>query len=105
MTVRTRTQRTASVQASASTTAPVRPAVVDARLTVEFPETSAVTASRAVGLRVALPNRRLVDGSLGESYLVWRCLDCGETGSLTAFPTYCPDCESGRESLAYWVED
>ena len=50
-------------------------------------------------------NRRLADGYLGEAYLVWRCLNCGETGSLEEFPTYCPDCRAGRESLTYWVED
>lgn len=105
MTVRNRTQRAASARTPASSTTPVRPAVVDAHLTVEVPETGAVPASRAAAPRVALPNRRLGDGSLGESYLVWRCLDCGETGSLTAFPASCPDCETGRESLAYWVED
>ncbi|MDS0299569.1 hydrogenase maturation nickel metallochaperone HypA [Halogeometricum sp. S1BR25-6] len=83
----------------------LRPAVVDADPTVRNPETSATTTSRAVAPRITLPNRRLADGYFGESYLVWRCLDCGETGSLTAFPTRCPDCRTGRESLAYWIED
>jgi hypothetical protein len=106
------TQRTTDSSAHAPATAPLRPAVVDSDPTVRdadptarTPETSATTASRAVPPRVTLPNRRLADGHLGESYLVWSCLNCGETGSLTEFPTYCPGCRAGRESLAYRVED
>ncbi|ELZ33522.1 small CPxCG-related zinc finger protein [Halogeometricum pallidum JCM 14848] len=99
------TQRTADISTPDPATAPIRPAVVDADPTVRDPDTSATTTSRAVAPRVTLPNQRLADGHLGESYLVWRCLNCGETGSLTAFPARCPDCRSGRESLAYWLED
>ncbi|MDS0294371.1 DUF7130 family rubredoxin-like protein [Halogeometricum luteum] len=113
MAARTRaTQRTTDTSAHAPATAPLRLAVVDPDPTVRdadptagTPETSATTASRAALPRVTLPNRRLADGYFGESYLVWSCLDCGETGPLTALPTYCPDCSAGRESLAYRVED
>lgn len=41
----------------------------------------------------------------GEARLVWRCDDCGELGSLTAFPSACPDCGAGREALFYFTED
>jgi hypothetical protein len=106
MPARTHTaQRTTATSADASATAPLRPAVVDPHPTIWDRETSATTTSGTTALRVTLSNRRLGDGDFGESHLVWRCLDCGETGSLTAFPTHCPGCWAGRESLAYWVED
>lgn len=87
------------------TDSPVRPAVIDRIPSVEYPETAATTASRAVRRPVSVRNRRLADGVLGEATLVWRCLDCGETGSLDEYPAYCPDCRVGRESLSYWTED
>jgi rubrerythrin len=69
------------------------------------PTVSAATASRAFRPFVALPNRRLATNGFGEAFLVYRCLDCGALGPLTAFPSACPDCEATRESLAYEVED
>jgi rubrerythrin len=65
---------------------------------------SDVTASRAVRPPVVVRNRRLVAGGVGESFLVWRCLDCGTVGSLDALPTRCV-CGARRESLAYVTED
>lgn len=43
--------------------------------------------------------------SYGEMDLMWRCLQCGEMGSLDAMPEKCPSCGSGREELYYWTED
>jgi rubrerythrin len=100
----TNTRATATTE-TARTDRPTRPAAVDPVPTVVDPVTSATTTSRAVPRRAVVRNRRLTDGYLGESFLVWRCLDCGETGSLDAFPAYCPDCRADRESLFYWVED
>ncbi|SFR54185.1 hydrogenase maturation nickel metallochaperone HypA [Halogeometricum limi] len=90
---------------TARTETPVRPAEPDAQLTPRPPETSAETTSRAVLPGVTLPNKRIANQYFGESYLVWRCADCGETGSLAQFPVYCPDCNADREALFYWLED
>jgi hypothetical protein len=91
---------------AAKTTRTRSPVAIDRTPTVDAgPSTSATTRSRAVAPPVEVPNRRLTDGYLGEAFLVWRCADCGETGGLDAFPSYCPDCRAGRESLYYWVED
>jgi rubrerythrin len=54
---------------------------------------------------VVVPNARLPTNEFGEAFLVWRCLDCGTTGSLDALPGSCPGCGTGRESLYYYTED
>lgn len=100
----TNSRATATTE-TARTDRPTRPATIDRVPAVTDPATSATTASRAIPQLTEVRNRRLADGYFGESFLVWRCLDCGETGSLDAFPTYCPDCRGDRESLFYWVED
>ncbi|WP_265109509.1 DUF7130 family rubredoxin-like protein [Halosolutus halophilus] len=42
----------------------------------------------------------------GEAELMWRCLECGEMGSLDRdLPETCPSCGSDREDLYYWTED
>ena len=105
MATSTRATAKATGTAPARTDRLTRPAAVDRVPTVADPEASATTASRAIPRPVTVRNRRMADGYLGESFLVWRCLDCGETGSLEAFPAYCPDCRADRESLFYWVED
>ncbi|WP_394341823.1 DUF7130 family rubredoxin-like protein [Natrarchaeobius halalkaliphilus] len=42
----------------------------------------------------------------GEAHLMWRCLECGEMGTLeNDFPSSCPSCNTERENLYYWTED
>ncbi|MFC4540907.1 hypothetical protein ACFO5R_03060 [Halosolutus amylolyticus] len=42
----------------------------------------------------------------GEAELMWRCLECGEMGTLDQdLPETCPSCGSDREDLYYWTED
>ncbi|APW96984.1 hypothetical protein CHINAEXTREME_04005 [Halobiforma lacisalsi AJ5] len=42
----------------------------------------------------------------GEAHLMWRCMECGEMGGITAdLPDECPNCQTGRENLMYWTED
>ncbi|KAB1187921.1 MULTISPECIES: hypothetical protein [Haloferax] len=83
---------------------PTRPLDGD-HSTWETVETSSTTASRAVLPPVVVENRTMSTHHMGEAYLVWQCDRCGETGSLTAFPTSCPDCGAARESLFYYTED
>lgn len=46
------------------------------------------------------------DPTFGEAELMWRCLNCGEMGALSAeVPERCPNCGVGREELYYWTED
>ncbi|WP_101294429.1 DUF7130 family rubredoxin-like protein [Halegenticoccus soli] len=66
--------------------------------------TSDRTSAGAIPRGVSVANQRLVD-EFGEAYLVWRCLGCGETGDLEAFPAACPNCGASREDLYYWTED
>ncbi|WP_129112962.1 DUF7130 family rubredoxin-like protein [Halegenticoccus tardaugens] len=66
--------------------------------------TSDRTSAGAIPRGVSVANQRTTD-EFGEAYLVWRCLDCGETGDLEAFPSECPNCGAGREDLYYWTED
>jgi rubrerythrin len=69
------------------------------------PAVAGETASRAFRPLVVVPNRRLASNDFGEAFLVYRCLDCGSLGPLTALPSNCPGCGAGRESLAYETED
>jgi len=48
---------------------------------------------------------RSTSGEFGEAYLMWRCMECGEMGSIELLPDECPSCEAGRESLYYSTED
>lgn len=64
----------------------------------------ATTASRAVRPPVVVRNKRLATNGIGESFLVWRCAECGEVGSLDAFPHRCV-CGASREALSYVTED
>ncbi len=42
----------------------------------------------------------------GEGYLMWRCAECGEMGSLhDGIPSLCPSCGASKESLFAWTED
>ncbi len=42
----------------------------------------------------------------GEAHLMWRCMQCGEMGSIgDGLPDSCPNCETAREELMYWTED
>ena len=42
----------------------------------------------------------------GEAELMWRCMECGETGRIEdGLPETCPNCGESRESLMYWTED
>jgi hypothetical protein len=80
--------------------------ILDPRPSVDVgPAVSETTSSRAVTPPVVVRNRRAPHMSFGEAFLVWRCLGCGALGSLDAFPAYCPECFSGRESLFYHTED
>ncbi|ELZ94005.1 hypothetical protein C440_10308 [Haloferax mucosum ATCC BAA-1512] len=83
---------------------PTRPLEPDRPLW-EAVETSPTTASRAVSPPTVVEHRQLSQKDFGEARLVWRCDECGELGSLTAFPTACPGCDAGREALFYCTED
>ncbi|WP_435063448.1 DUF7130 family rubredoxin-like protein [Halobaculum sp. EA56] len=53
--------------------------------------------------RVTLEEAR---SAFGESYVMWRCWECGEMGQIEGdLPAQCPDCGAPREDLYYWVED
>ncbi|MFC4357272.1 hypothetical protein ACFO0N_04825 [Halobium salinum] len=67
--------------------------------------TSDHTSAGAIPRGVSLRHERLPQQGFGEAFLVWRCLDCGATGDLEAFPTACADCGSPREHLYYYTED
>ena len=42
----------------------------------------------------------------GEAHLMWRCMECGEMGSIDdGLPAECPNCDTERENLMYWTED
>lgn len=43
--------------------------------------------------------------SVGEGYLVWRCLACGELGDIERLPDRCPNCGGPREELYAYLED
>jgi hypothetical protein len=61
-----------------------------------------VRAGGAVG-RLTLSRARDL---FGKAYVMWRCWDCGEMGSLEGdLPPECPDCGAPREELYYWAED
>ncbi|WP_411964056.1 hypothetical protein [Haloferax sp. YSMS24] len=83
---------------------PTRP-LEDDHTTWERVETSSTTVSRAVRPPVVVENRTMGHHHHGEAFLVWQCDDCGEVGTLTAFPTSCPHCGAGREVLYYYTED
>ncbi|KAB1198600.1 MULTISPECIES: hypothetical protein [Haloferax] len=83
---------------------PTRPLDGD-HTTWETVETSSTTESRAVRPPVVVENRTMGHHHFGEAFLVWQCDDCGNVGSLTAYPTACPDCGTGREALYYYTED
>jgi hypothetical protein len=89
------------VQSQASSTTTVRHDRRERSVTTG----SAETRSRAIRPPVVVSNRRLPINAVGESYLVYRCIDCGAVGHLTAFPTTCGECAAGRESLYYEIED
>ncbi|EMA05001.1 DUF7130 family rubredoxin-like protein [Haloferax denitrificans] len=93
-----------AIKTPARPTEPARPLEQD-RTRWETVETTAETASRAVRPPTVVEHRRLPEKDHGEARLVWRCDDCGELGSLTAFPSACPDCGAGREALFYSTED
>ncbi|KTG07926.1 hypothetical protein AUR64_01440 [Haloprofundus marisrubri] len=47
-----------------------------------------------------------VGQEFGEGYLMWRCTECGEMGSIDdGLPDECPNCSSPKEDLYYWTED
>ncbi len=50
-------------------------------------------------------SHRSTSGEFGEAYLMWRCMECGEMGSIESIPEECPGCTASRESLYYWTED
>ncbi|WP_435182053.1 DUF7130 family rubredoxin-like protein [Halorussus sp. AFM4] len=46
--------------------------------------------------------------TLGQSYTMWRCVECGEMGKLEdeeTLPESCPECSVSKEALLYWEED
>ncbi len=73
--------------------------------TTTTPRTSDHTRSGVIPRGVSVRNERLAAKDFGEAYLVWRCIDCGATGDLEAFPTACTDCGAAREELYYYLED
>ena len=68
-------------------------------------ERRSTTESRAVNPPSVVEHRSLAHKDFGEAHLVWQCDDCGAVGSLTAFPSVCPDCSAEREALYYYTED
>ena len=46
------------------------------------------------------------DRESGEADLVWRCTECGETGTISGgLPDACPHCDADSEGLMYWTEN
>lgn len=105
MTSETSTRRTAS--------SPRPRARVDRRPSVAVgprAAASGVVRSRTARTPVVRPPAeatvpRVAARESGETFLIWRCVECGAVGSLDSFPSSCPDCFAGRESLFYWTED
>lgn len=51
-------------------------------------------------------DEEIPDGTFGEGYLMWRCLECGEMGELDeGLPESCPNCGAPREDLTEVTED
>ncbi|MFW5978379.1 MAG: DUF7130 family rubredoxin-like protein [Halohasta sp.] len=49
--------------------------------------------------------QRAAVGELGEAYLRWRCLECGEMGKIEQLCDRCPNTRGEKESLYYWTEN
>ena len=58
------------------------------------------------GIEAMSVERARAGQEFGEAAMMWRCLECGEMGSLSGgLPDTCPDCGTEKENLMYWTED
>lgn len=74
--------------------------------TVRGIETQGVFVATRGGIESLSVEHARSGHAFGEAELMWRCMNCGEMGTLgTDLPQTCPNCDAPREDLMYWTED